>query len=275
MVVYATVAEVSIGKLFIAGIVPGLMLTIAMMATVQLLALRRGWLPSHPRLRLSDFLERLREAAPAFLYPVIFIVGIRLGLLTVTEAAGVAVLYTVFLGTVVYKEMRFSHLPAMALRAGMQTGVVMLIIGVMAPLAWLLAVERVAEAIGHSLAGVAGPVVFLLVVNLILLVFGMLMDSLATIILLTPILAPIAAILGIDPTHFGMVVVLNLVIGTITPPVGGTVFIVSVVGKIPAEDIFSEVLRFLPGLLAVLLIVTYVPESFLWLVSLIGPRPFQ
>jgi tripartite ATP-independent transporter DctM subunit len=184
----------------------------------------------------------------------------------------VAVLVTLVLGALVYRELRLRDLPNVLAKTAVDTGVIMLIVSFSAPVSWVLAYNQVPQQVAAFFAamGSSAPI-FLLAVNVFLLLGGALMEGVTLLILVTPLLASVAARLGIDPIHFGMVVVVNVVLGAITPPFGQLVFFVSSMTNIAPEAIFREVLRFLPPLLVVLGIVTYLPDTYLWTVRLFGP----
>jgi C4-dicarboxylate transporter, DctM subunit len=198
--------------------------------------------------------------------------GIRFGYFTPTEAGAMAVALALFLGMVVYREQRLRDLPPILVRTAIDTGVIMLIISLSAPFTVFLAYHQIPQQIAAFFAGLSGSdLVFLLAVNLFLLAGGALMEGVTLLVLTTPLLAPVAAKLGIDPIHFGMVVVFNVVLGSVTPPFGQLVFMVSSITGIRTEAMFVQVLRFIPLMLLVLGVVTYLPQSYLWTVRLLGP----
>jgi C4-dicarboxylate transporter DctM subunit len=272
MLIYASMANVSVGKLFVAGFVPGILMALAMSVTVHRHCRRMRYGERSARASWREIGQAFRRAAFALTLPVIVVGGIRFGYFTPTEAGAVAVLITFVLGTLVYREMSLRDLPGVLAKTAVDSGVILLIVSFSAPVSWVLAYNQVPQQVAAFFAsfGNSAPI-FLLVVNLFLLLGGALMEGVTLLILVTPLLASIAAKLGIDPIHFGMVVVMNVVLGAITPPFGQLVFFVSSMTSIPPETIFKEVLRFLPPLLLVLGIVTYVPESYLWTVRLFGP----
>ncbi len=272
MLIYASMANTSVGKLFVAGIVPGLMMALAMSITVHRVCRRMGYGAGSPRASWREIAAAFRRSGFALTLPVIVVGGIRFGYFTATEAGAVAVLITFVLGTLVYREMRLGDLPGILAKTAVDSGAIMLIVSLSAPVSWVLAYNQIPQQVAAFFAsfGNSAPV-FLLVVNLFLLLGGALMEGVTLLILVTPILASIAARLGIDPIHFGMVVVMNVVLGAITPPFGQLVFFVSSMTNIPPEAIFGQVFRFLPLLLLVLGVVTYLPETYLWTVRLFGP----
>lgn len=272
LLVFASLANASVGKLFVAGIVPGILAAIAMSITVHRTCRRNGYGTVRPKATMREMAVAFRRAALALTIPVIVVGGIRFGYFTATEAGAVAATATFLLGSLVYKEFRLRDLPGILTRAAVDTGVIMLIVSFSAPVAWVLAYLQIPQTIAAAFASLGGgDLLFLLAVNVFLLLGGALMEGVTLLILTTPVLAAVAATLGIDPIHFGLVVVVNVVIGAVTPPFGQLVFFVSSMTGIRPEAIFKEVFRFLPLLFVVLAIVTYLPQTYLWTVDLFGP----
>lgn len=272
MLIYAGIANVSVGRLFMAGIVPGLMMALALSLTAHRTCKRMGYGEPKPRASSGEIFRALRGCALALSIPVIVVGGIRFGYFTPTEAGAVAVAVAFILGVLVYRELRLPDLPGILARTGVDTGVIMLIISFSAPVSLVFAYNQAPQHIATFFASFShSAALFLLAVNIFLLLGGCLMEGVTLLVLATPLLAPAAAALGIDPIHFGMIIIFNVVLGSITPPFGQLVFMVSSFTRIPPEEIFWQVLRYLPPLFAVLAIVTYVPESFMWTVRLLGP----
>jgi C4-dicarboxylate transporter, DctM subunit len=273
MLVYASISNTSVGKLFMAGIVPGLFMAAAMSITAHRTCRRLGYgPPSTQRAPWSQIAVALRRSWIALSLPVIVVGGIRFGYFTPTEAGAIAVAIAFVLGTFVYRELRMRELPGIFARTAIDTGVIMLIISFSAPVSLILAYNQVPQQVAGFFAGFdQSAAIFLLVVNIFLLLAGAVMEGVTLLVLVTPLLAPVAAALGIDATHFGMVVVFNVVLGSITPPFGQLVFMVSSMTGIRSEAMFREVLRYLPLLLVVLGVVTYLPQTFMWTVWMFGP----
>jgi tripartite ATP-independent transporter DctM subunit len=272
MLVYASLANVSVGRLFVAGLVPGIFMALAMSLTVHRVCRRMGYGARTPRASWREVWVAFRRSAFALAIPVVIVGGIRFGIFTPTEAGGVAVLLAFALGALVYRTLRLGDLPGILAKTAVDSGVVMLIVSFSAPVSWVLAYNQVPQQAAALFASLGqSQVLFLLVVNLFLLVAGAFMEGVTLLILVTPILASVAQRLGIDPIHFGMVVIVNVVLGAITPPFGQLVFFVSSMTGIPPDAIFRQVVRFLPMLLLVLAVVTYFPASYLWTVPLLGP----
>ena len=261
MVIYALAAGgVSIAGLFLAGVIPGILMGLGMMAIAYVIAGRRGY-PVRPRsLSGRDLLVRLWKVIPALLMPVIIVGGILGGIFTATEAAAIAVAYAVLVGFFVTKELKWHDIPPALLKAGLTTSVVFMLIATSNVVSWLLTTQQVPRLIAQFLREVApSPWVFLLIVNIFLLIVGCLIDLSAAIIMLVPILAPVALTYGVDPLHFGFIVVLNLVIGLLTPPVGVCLFVVAGIAGISLERLVRAVWPFLLWQIVVLALVTYVP----------------
>jgi C4-dicarboxylate transporter, DctM subunit len=273
MLVYASVANTSIGKLFMAGILPGLFMATAMSITAHRTCRRLGYGPPRSqRASSSEIATALRRSWIALSLPVVVVGGIRFGYFTPTEAGAIAVAIAFVLGTFVYRELQLRELPGILARTAVDTGVIMLIISFSAPVSLILAYNQVPQQVAAFFTTFdQSAAIFLLVVNIFLLLAGAVMEGVTLLVLVTPLLAPVAAALGIDATHFGMVVVFNVVLGSITPPFGQLVFMVSSMTGIRSEAMFREVLRYLPLLLVVLGVVTYLPQTFMWTVWMFGP----
>ena len=261
MVIYALAAGgVSIAGLFLAGVIPGILMGLGMMVIAYVIARRRNY-PVRPlSLSWRDFLVRSWHVIPALLMPVIIVGGILGGIFTATEAAAVAVAYALLVGFLVTKELKWQHIPPALLKAGVTTSVVFMLIATSNVVSWLLTTQQVPLLIARILKQLApSPWIFLLIVNIFLLIVGCLMDLSAAMIMLVPILAPVAMTYGVDPLHFGFIVVLNLVIGLLTPPVGVCLFVVAGIARISLERLVRAVWPFLLWQIAILVLVTYVP----------------
>lgn len=273
LIVYAFIANVSIGKLFIAGVLPGLVTTIVLMAVIYLVSRKRGFRPERTRMvPLGELGRAFKDAIWALTVPVFIIVGLRYGIFTATEAGAIAVLYAVFVGTVCYRELGVGHIPEIIRDSVMAISIVMLIICAATAFGYYMVWEQVPTQIASGLTSMtSNALMMLLIVNIFLLIVGMFLEGTAAIILLTPILAPLATTLGVDPIHFGVIMVLNLTIGGVTPPVGTLCFTASSVLRIPVAQTFRESLPLVLGLLVVLTIVTVVPQVSLLLPHLLMP----
>jgi tripartite ATP-independent transporter DctM subunit len=272
MVVYGAAAEVSVGKLFIAGVVPGVLMGLSLMVLCSFMARRLG-LPKGDFPTLPLLWRKFREAFWALMTPVVLLAGMLTGVFTPTEAAAVATLYALILGLFVYRSFSIARLPRLILDTVETTGVVMTLVMVAKLLGWCLAISRIPQLTGQALtAWTTNPIVYLLIVNLLLLFVGCFMEGIAAMLILIPILVPVAMKLGIDPVHFGLIFVLNLMIGTVTPPVGVVLYVVSNIAKISFERISRAIVPFLIPLLVVLAGVTLWPPLTTWLPGLLMSR---
>ena len=269
MVVYGAAAEVSVGKLFIAGVIPGVLMGLALMVLCSVMA-RRLDLPKGDFPTPAELWRKFREAFWALMTPVVLLGGMLSGVFTPTEAAAVATLYALILGLFVYRSFSLARLPRLILDTVETTGVVMTLVMVAKLLGWCLAISRIPQIAGQALtAWSANPLVYLLIVNMLLLFVGCFMEGIAAMLILIPILVPVAMKLGIDPIHFGLVFVLNLMIGTVTPPVGVVLYVVSNIARISFERMSRAIVPFLIPLLVVLAAITLWPPLTTWLPSVL------
>jgi len=270
MVIYGVSADVSIGGLFLAGVVPGLLMAGALSAMVTAVATRRG-MARHPFPGFGDLWRAYRRAHWALMTPVILFGGMMAGIMTPTEAAAIATVYALFLGLFIYREFDIRDLPKLVVDTVETTGLVLALVMTAAALAWCLSIARIPQLVTPLIVDSIGhPLLFLLVVNLVLIFIGCFMEALAAMLILIPILTPVAAQLGIDPIQFGLIFVLNLMIGTITPPVGVVLFITSKIAGISFEAMSRVIVPWLIPLLAVLAaaslwppLTTFLPNYFL------------
>ena len=272
MILYGVSAEVSIGELFIAGIGPGILIGLSLMLFVHLYCRWKGWGKADGEGRLGVGRATL-QAGWALLMPVIILGGIYGGIFTPTEASAVAVFYALVVGTLIYREIRPSSLYAVLRRSVISSSVIMFIIANAGLFAFLITRAGVPEAIGNWLQEVLKtPTYFLLGVNAALFFIGMFIETSAAIIVLAPILAPVAMHFGVDPVHFGMVMVVNLALGMITPPFGVNLFAACTVARIPLDKIVKHLVPFVLVIMACLMVVTYVPWISLALRDLVYAR---
>jgi C4-dicarboxylate transporter DctM subunit len=270
MVVYAAATETSVGTLFMAGVVPGVLLGVALMAAIYIIAVKKN-LPALPRATVREWMSAARKAVWGLLLMVIILGGIYSGMFTPTEAAAVAAVYSAFIALFVYKDMRISEAPKVVLESAKLTIMLMFIIANAMLFAHVLTTEQIPQQITAMVleAGLQ-PWMFLLVVNIVLLIAGAFMEPSAIILILAPILFPIAVQLGIDPIHLGIIMVVNMEIGLITPPVGLNLFVTSAVTGMPLSEVIRAALPWLMILLAFLMVITYVPSVSLGLPRLLG-----
>ncbi|QEY57871.1 TRAP transporter large permease [Pseudomonas sp. C27(2019)] len=270
MVVYAAATETSVGTLFMAGVVPGVMLGVALMVAIYIIAVKKN-LPALPRATVREWMSAARKAVWGLLLMVIILGGIYSGMFTPTEAAAVAAVYSAFIALFVYKDMRISEAPKVVLESAKLTIMLMFIIANAMLFAHVLTTEQIPQQITAMVleAGLQ-PWMFLLVVNIVLLIAGAFMEPSAIILILAPILFPIAVQLGIDPIHLGIIMVVNMEIGLITPPVGLNLFVTSAVTGMPLSAVIRAALPWLMILLAFLMVITYVPSVSMGLPNLLG-----
>jgi tripartite ATP-independent transporter DctM subunit len=257
--------------LFMAGIVPGLLIAAAMMLTNQAICLRRGYRSAVPRATAREMVVNSIRAVPALLLPVIILGGMRAGVFTPTEASVVAVVYALLVGKYLYRTLQWRMVPVLLSRTAILTASVLIIVAASNAFAWVLTTENVPQAISEWIAGLGlGPIALLLLVNVFLLVFGIFIEPLPGVMVLVPILAPVAHAAGVDPIHFGIVVIYNLTLGMITPPVGGLLFVTSAVTRVPLAQLSGELRPFMLAHIAVLVLVTLVPGLSTWLPAASG-----
>lgn len=268
MIVYALSANVSVADLFLAGVLPGLFIGATLIITVYVLARINGFdIVGHISFGqwLRNLVYAVRRAALAILMPVLILGGIYGGLFTATEASVVAVVYGLFIGIYVYKELSWKDVLPMLGSSAVTSSIILMIVGFASIFAYILTVNQVPHRVGEFIAGITkDPVFFLLMVNLLLLVTGMFMETLAAIIILAPILAPAAIQYGIDPIHFGILMIVNLAVGMVTPPIGVNLFIVCQVARVKLEQLIRPLLIFLAVLVVDVLVISYTPTLTTW-----------
>jgi tripartite ATP-independent transporter DctM subunit len=268
-VLYGAVSRVPIGDLFVAGIFPGILMAFALMSVVYVYA-KRDKYPRLPRTSWKDRLKAVKESILCLILPIFILGGITTGIFTPTEAAAMAALYAFVLSMFIYKTIAWRQLPKILLESAIDSGSVMLLVGTCYAFGWVLTNERVALRLTEALLAMDVSLwLKLLMINLALLVVGMFMDSAPAIMLVGPILAPALAKMGVDPIVAGMIVCINLTIGLATPPVGVCLFSATNISRVPFERVSKSALPFLGAVIAVLMIVTYVPWVSLFLVDLI------
>ena len=271
LILYGVLADVSVGALFMGGVLPALLIAVVLSVAVRILAERLN----HPRARdtrasFREVMQGFRASFSALLMPVLLLVGLRMGVFTPTELSAVAVIYALLVSMFVYKQMTWRDIPKVLKDAALTSAMLMLIIAAAAVFSIVVAYERVPQQLG-DLLGVVGenPILFLLLVNVILLLLGAVIDAMSLMIIMTPMLAPLAVGLGIDPVQFGVMVVLNVTIGSITPPVGSTLFTVSAITGAKIGEITRAFMPFFLALIIVLLLVSYVPAVTTFLPSVL------
>ncbi len=260
MIVYAVVAQsVSIADMFLAGVFPGVLIGVLIMATCRLLSYIHGYGASVPT-SVDKIVSSGLRALPSLGLVIIILGGILGGIFTATEASAVAVAYAFVLTSFVYREVRMRDLPRILLAAGKTTSIVMLLIGASQAMGWFLAYEQIPQAVSQGLLDLSDrPVVILLVINCLLLAVGTFMDMTPAVLIFTPIFLPPVMALGVDPVHFGIIMIVNLCIGLCTPPVGTCLFLGCTVGRTTLTRVARAMIPFYIALVAALAVITYVP----------------
>lgn len=266
MIVYSVAAgSVSIGAMFMAGVLPGILTGLFIMFVCGWVAFRRKY-PCEERSSLKEVLISFKRAFLSLFLIFIVIGGILRGIFTATEAAAISVVYALILSSFIYREVKIKMLPALFLQTGITTAVVMLLIGASSGMGWILTVANIPEAVSSAVLGLSeNPILVLLMINLLLIFVGTFMDMTPAVLIFTPIFLPVAQALGMHEVHFGIMLIANLCIGLCTPPVGTCLFIGCGVGKTTIAKVTKTMLLFFGAMFAALLIITFVPKVSLWL----------
>lgn len=262
-------AGVSIGALFLAGFVPGILVGLALMVTVWIISRRRGY-PKHPPASPREIFRAVGGASWAILMPVIILGGVVSGIMTVTESAAVAVLYAFFVGCFVYRGFTVREVLPILKRSALDSALVMIVVAMAGLMGWVLAVSGVTREIGNGLLAISeNPLVLLLLIAAVLLVVGLFMETVSAMVLLIPVFMPAVLSVGIDPIHFGVVVVYTLLIGMITPPVGLCLFVTQRFAGVSLEAVIRELWPFLATHFLVLLLIIMAPQVVLFIPTLL------
>ncbi len=264
MIVYSVAAgSVSIAAMFMAGILPGILIGLCIMVTSGIISIRNGYgkaVPGAPVEKRVHPLVVCWRALPSLLMMIIIIGGILLGVFTATEAAAIAVAYSFLLCVVIYREIPWKALPDICLQTGITTAVVMLLIGASSAMSWIMTVTNIPQTVSATLMGLSkNPVIILLTINAMLLVVGMFMDMTPALLIFTPILLPVVRQLGLSDIHFGIIIIANLCLGLCTPPVGTCLFIGCGVGKTTIAKVTVKALPFFLAMIIALMLITFVP----------------
>ena len=271
MIIFSAAGAVSVGALFTAGIVPGLMMAVALMITVHIQARRRGLEPSTKPMGWRDRMAAFRDAIPALLVPLFVVGGMRSGAFTASEAGAIAVIYACLVGVLAYRELQWKHLPEIMKEGLTDTIAIIAIVAASAPFGWALGIERIPQKIAESMGFLAdNKWLFLLALNIFLLIVGLAMEFIASIVILVPILMPIAMMAGVDPVHLGIIMVMNLVLGALTPPLGVLVFATANIAKVKINEVYKEVMPFFWALMCVMVLTTYIPWLSSGIAKLVG-----
>lgn len=265
-ILYGAASNVSIGDLFLAGIIPGLLVGFSQMGVVAYYANKRNYPKRETKISTKEFFQSFKEVSWGLALPIIILGGIISGVFTPTEAAVIAVFYSLFVGMLVYRNLTFRNLLAIMADAAVESGAVMVIVAAAALFGWVLAMEQIPVKLAQLITEVTtAPWQALILINIVLLVVGMFIDSAPAIILVTPILLPLFRALGLDPVQAGVLTCINLVTGLSTPPVGCCLFAASVISKESFEKISLAIIPFIIANLVVLMLVTYVPQITLFI----------
>ena len=270
MVMYGITASVSIGSMFLAGVIPGLISGLALMIYSYLHCKKNPPKLTEESENRMGILASVKDGFWALLAPVIILGGIYLGLVTPTEAAAVSVVYGAFVGLFIYKTLELKQLPRLLFRAAATNAPILLVVSLATVFGKILSMLKIPASIAMTVMGISdNPIMILLLINILLLFAGMLMETLAAIIILTPMLLPIATAIGVDPIHFGVIMVANLAIGFVTPPIGVSLYTAASITKLPFSDIARAAVGPILALLAALAVITVFPALSTWLPSLI------
>jgi tripartite ATP-independent transporter DctM subunit len=263
MVMFGVIAEVSITGLFLGGFLPGLIIAAFLMLFIYIICRKRNY-PTAPRPTLKKLIKGLGYALWPILTPVIIVGGMTLGIFSPTEAAAVAVLYAIFLGTIIYRELTFNDFKDLLVDTVLSTAKLMFVIATALLFGWILTLEQVPQKTAEFLVSVSGKTwLILLVINLTLLFLGAIIENAILLLILAPMLVPAMEQLGIDPLHFGVVMVFNIMIGQYTPPMGLSLYIMKDITRLPFERVCKAVFPFLLPLIGALFLLTYVPKIIL------------
>lgn len=271
MITYSLVSGgTSVAALFMAGYIPGILWGLACMLVAFFMAKKYGYAAT-TTFSGSEALKVVMEAIPCLLLIVIVIGGIITGIFTATEGSVVAVVYAFFLSLLYYKSIHWSDVPKLLQESAEMTGIIIFLIGTSSIMSWIMAFTGIPKAVSDGLLGITeSTLAIMLIINVLLLLVGTFMDMTPACLIFTPIFLPVCTTLGVDPIHFGIFMILNLCIGTITPPVGTTLFVGVKVGGVQLESVIKWLLPYFGAIIVVLLLVTYIPALSLWLPGLMG-----
>lgn len=267
-VTYGVISGASIGALFVAGVIPGILMGLSMMAVILITSKKRGF-KSEKRATGAEIWNSFKEAILAILLPVIILGGIYSGIFSATEAAVVSVVYAFIVSKFIYRSINWKELVEVFKEAAVSSASILLLIASAGVFGWILSNNNIPSMIANAMLSLSSnKIVILLLINLLLFIIGTFLDTVAALIILVPILLPIATTLGVDPVHLGMIMCVNLAIGQITPPFGCCLFVACGVASIKLEDIIKAIWPFILGLIVVVLVITFIPQLSLFLPGL-------
>ncbi len=265
LVIYAIITETSIGRLFLGGVVPGLMMGISLMILVYIMSKQRGY-KVEPKATWSERWDATKKAIPSLMTPVLMFSGIVFGIVTPTEGAGIAAAYAIFLGFVIHREMSLPELYHIMLRTVHCTAVIMLIICSSSAITWVVQTSGLPNQVAAWLLSVSdSKILLLLFINVVLLIMGCLLESNSIIMIMVPVLMPLIKALGVDPVHFGVFFILNVMIGLITPPVGMCLYVICNISECSFDRLSRAIVPFIIPLVVVLFMITFIPDLVMWL----------
>jgi tripartite ATP-independent transporter DctM subunit len=271
LVIYGSIANVSIGRLLLGGAIPGVVMGLFLMAFVYVISKRRHY-PSEPRAQLSDIFWATIRTIPPMGMPVIILGGIVGGVMTPTEAAAAGAAYALILGMIFYREIKPSHLPGIVTDSAIATAAIVIIMAAAQPFGWVLTFEQAPVKVLALFADAnLASWQLLLILNVIMLCLGMVMEGLVVMVMAVPIVMPLLAHAGIDPVHFGVILVINVMIGAITPPVGTIMYVTCMVSKTPVTEFAKEVWPLVIALIIAMFMMTLIPDIVLWLPNTLMP----
>ncbi|MEY8534128.1 TRAP transporter large permease [Blautia pseudococcoides] len=260
----------SVAALFMAGYIPGILWGLACMVVIYFIAKKKGY-RAKTKFTFKEAMKIILQALPCLLLILIVIGGIIGGIFTATEGSVVAVVYSLVLSLFFYRSISLKDLPKIFKESAEMTGIIIFLIGVSSIMSWVMAFTNIPTAVSNGLLAISSnKIVIFLLINVILLIVGTFMDMTPACLIFTPIFLPVCTALGMNPIHFGIMLIFNLCIGTITPPVGTTLFVGVKVGKVKIETVFRQLLIYFAAIFVVLMLVTYIPQFSLWLPSLMG-----
>jgi len=269
LILYGVIASVSIGDLFIAGVIPGLLMGIGLMIYSYYVGKKNNYRSSDTRAPFKEILIGAKDALLALLMPVIIIGGIISGVFTATESGVIAVVYAIIIGMFVYKEITIKHLGPIMLETAKTTSAIVFLIGAASLFIWFLSFNQIPNQLIDILGPVAdNPLLLLLIINVVLLISGTFIDTISAVSIFTPLFLPLILVAGIDPIHFGIIMAVNLTIGMVTPPLGVCLFVTASIAKIKVPQMFKYLIPQIAVLIIVLIVITYIPSLVLFPVEL-------
>lgn len=271
LLIYGVMANVSVGKLFIGGFIPGILMGVGLMIYSYIVGKKRNYKGRETRASLKEILNAGKSALLALFMPVIIIGGIMSGKFTATESGAIAVFYALIVGIFIYRELKFKSIISALVNCAKSTGQVLIVVAFASLFTWIITVNQVPQAISAMMASaIHSKVILLLVINVILLIAGTFIDTTSALVLFTPLFLPMVQMYNIDLIHFGLIMAVNLTIGMCTPPLGVCLFVAGSIAKVSLKEQMRDLLPMIAVLIVVLLIVTFVPQTVLFLPNLLG-----